>query len=299
MELAPIAIFCYSRPKHLFNLLTSLVQNEESKNSDVFIFVDGVRSSKDIIKQNEVKEILNLNWEFKSKNIVLRDKNYGLKKNIIEGVSEVISKYRKIIVLEDDLEVSNTFLNYMNNSLIMYEEIDEVWHVSGYSLPKLIKNKKKAFLSVEMNCWGWGTWYKNWNEIHNNLENKISNLNKAHQKKFNFYGLNKNNINQIILNENNKIDTWAIFWYQTIFVNKGLTLNPVNSLVRNAGFDGSGQHKSSNKFYNINKLNNYKVNKFPRKNNISFLYENLLKIKYIIKNFKNYINYHSKKLFKN
>jgi hypothetical protein len=40
----------------------------------------------------------------------------------------------------------------------------------------------------------------------------------------------------------NKIDSWAIVWYLTVFMQQGLTLFPTQSLVTNIGFDGSGTH---------------------------------------------------------
>ena len=43
-------------------------------------------------------------------------------------------------------------------------------------------------------------------------------------------------------NKKNKLNTWAIFWNATIFYHNGLCLNPVKSLVKNIGFDGSGEN---------------------------------------------------------
>jgi len=44
------------------------------------------------------------------------------------------------------------------------------------------------------------------------------------------------------LNFSGRIDTWAIYWYATIFNHNGLCLNPVISYVENIGNDGSGVH---------------------------------------------------------
>ena len=43
-------------------------------------------------------------------------------------------------------------------------------------------------------------------------------------------------------NKNSKINTWAIFWYATIFKQNGLCLNPTRTFVDNIGLDGSGIH---------------------------------------------------------
>ncbi|WP_230853629.1 hypothetical protein, partial [Vibrio harveyi] len=47
---------------------------------------------------------------------------------------------------------------------------------------------------------------------------------------------------QIEDNANNKLNTWAVFWYATIFEHNGLCLNPTESLVFNIGNDGSGEN---------------------------------------------------------
>jgi hypothetical protein len=39
-----------------------------------------------------------------------------------------------------------------------------------------------------------------------------------------------------------KVDSWAILWNLSVFMNDGLVLYPGKSLVENKGFDGSGIH---------------------------------------------------------
>ena len=52
--------------------------------------------------------------------------------SIIGGVTEVLDQYGKIIVLEDDLAVSEDFLQYMNDALDYFANDARVWSVSGY-----------------------------------------------------------------------------------------------------------------------------------------------------------------------
>jgi hypothetical protein len=40
---------------------------------------------------------------FKSVTIIEREKNWGLAPSIIDGVTNIVNKYGKIIVLEDDI----------------------------------------------------------------------------------------------------------------------------------------------------------------------------------------------------
>ena len=53
----------------------------------------------------------------------------------------------------------------------------------------------------------------------------------------------------IIANKEKKINTWAIFWYATIFKKNGLCLNPSQTFVQNIGHDGSGVNSDVNEIY--------------------------------------------------
>jgi hypothetical protein len=61
-------------------------------------------------------------------------------------------------------------------------------------------------------------------------------------------------LKQILQNKSNEINSWAIFWYATIFLNKGLCLNPSKTFVLNIGHDGSGVHCDINSNFNDHKL---------------------------------------------
>jgi len=69
-------------------------------------------------------------------------------------------------------------------------------------------------------------------------------LNKFDQKSI--YDFNVKNTypyySHIVMNDEEKINTWAIFWYATVYFKNGLSLHPLNSMVINTGHDGSGTH---------------------------------------------------------
>ena len=105
-----------------------------------------------------------------------------------------------------------------------------------------------------MNCWGWATWADKWKYFKKNNE-IIKNFTTNDIKKFNL----DETINfwrQLEHNKKGKINTWAIYWYASIFKNNGLCINPSISFVRNIGFDGSGTHTFSLN-YDDNKLLNH------------------------------------------
>ena len=262
-SLAPIAFFAYKRPFHTRKTLESLIRNDLAAKSKIYVFIDGPKSNKDRKLNLEVKQIIeSFSSYFQYMRINHKKNNIGLANNIVKGIDEVFSSYKKIIVLEDDIEVSKVFLEYMNDALTRYENEKRVWHISAYTQPFEYNGKKSRFFWKYMNCWGWGTWKNRWKSYFKDPEYLISNFSSDQIKSFNLDGLLQD-WNQVILNKNKKIDTWAIFWYATIFIKNGLCLNPVNSLSRNIGFDNTGENCGENKELISQKVQNRINNNYP------------------------------------
>ena len=131
MNYAPIVVFGFNRPDALKNTITSLLQNEEAKLSDLFVFVDGPRNGKagEKEKVEAVKKFVKSIKGFKSLHCTFSEQNKGLADSIIGGVSQVINQYGKVIVLEDDLVLMPNFLNFMNQGLEKYQNEDKIFSV--------------------------------------------------------------------------------------------------------------------------------------------------------------------------
>src|SRR6476660_2586790 len=101
MSLAPIILFTYNRLSHTRRTVEALQKNKLAPSSDLIIYSDAAKTTGAIPEVKAVRDFLHSVGEFKSVSIVEREKNYGLGKNIIEGVKEVIGKFDKVIVMED------------------------------------------------------------------------------------------------------------------------------------------------------------------------------------------------------
>ena len=114
-QLASIAYFVYNRPEHTEISLNALKNNELAPQSEIIIFSDGPKSQdSDKNKVEQVRNIIKNLTGFKKKTLFFRKSNYGLYKNIVDGITEVFEKNKKIIVVEDDCKTSKYFLNFMN-----------------------------------------------------------------------------------------------------------------------------------------------------------------------------------------
>lgn len=244
MNLAPIVLFVYNRPWHTKQTLEALAKNELADESILYIFADGAKENatpEQLQKIQEVRQVILSKQWCKEVHIEEKEKNWGLADSIVDGVTRIVNQYGKIIVLEDDIVTAKGFLKYMNDALILYENEGKVMHISGYMFP--IKSKlPDTFFLYQTSSWGWATWARAWK----NLEiNDSLILSKIKQKnlvdKFNID--NTYNYVQFLENNISKINkTWAIKWYGNVFLQNGLCLFPSQSLVRNIGFDGSGEN---------------------------------------------------------
>ena len=116
-KLAPVVLFCYNRLDCLKETIEALRKNELASESDLFIYSDGPKPGDDSAAVYGVREYLKTISGFKSIHITEAEKNKGLANSVIDGVTEIVNRFGKIIVLEDDLVTSPYFLRFMNQAL--------------------------------------------------------------------------------------------------------------------------------------------------------------------------------------
>lgn len=239
---APIVLFVYNRLDHTKQTIKALQKNKLADESDLFIYSDAAKSEVDIKKVDEVRKFINSIEGFKNISIIQRDENLGLANSIIDGVTDIVNRYGKIIVLEDDLVTSPHFLKFMNEALEIYKDEDKVYSISGYSFTDEIATIDDTYFLSITSSWSWATWANKWKTFERNDEDLSKFVkDKSNIKRFNF----ENSYyftSMAKLQLDGKINSWAIYWYFSVFNKNGLTLYPAKKLVKNIGFDGSGVH---------------------------------------------------------
>jgi hypothetical protein len=241
MMLSPIVLFAYKRPHHTRRAIEALRCNELASQSRLIIYADGPKTSEDLNAVYETRCLLNKIDGFKSVNVVHRDRNWGLASSIINGVTDVVDKFGKVIVLEDDLVTSPYFLNYMNESLDLYEHDEPVISVHGYIYP-LKQIPAETFFLLGADCWGWGTWKRGWECFNPDGRYLMKEIKRRKLvKAFNFNGT-LDYFSMLSATARGRIDSWAVRWYASALLKDKLTLYPGRSLIRNIGTDSSGTH---------------------------------------------------------
>lgn len=237
---APIAIFAYNRPTHLRAMLATLERCNGFSDSPVVVFVDGPKGKNDEPGVLAVREIVsNLGWS--NLEAIFSEENKGLRRSISQGVSAVVSRYGRVIVLEDDLHLSPVALDYFNQALDKYADEPRVWSISGYMYDVLeLRNRDAALFLPFAQSWGWATWERAWSRFDpdETLPDDVLSS-RSFKRAFSVNGISDFS-NMLRMARDGLVNSWYIRWYYKIFSEGGVSLFPPVTLVSNRGISGGG-----------------------------------------------------------
>lgn len=248
MSLAPIILFVYNRPEHARRCVQSLLANDLAARSDIYIYADAPRDDSAREAVAAVREYIHTVSGFRSITIVERKENWGLARNVIDGVTHVLDEHGRVIVVEDDLVLAPYFLKFMNEALEAYDDEPRVGHIQACDFTR-DPSLPDTFLIKFTGSWGWATWKRAWRHFNPDGSELLSQLERRGlTRRFDFngkYGFTRMLRRQIA----GKNNSWAIRWNASLFLDDMLSLNVGRSLVSNEGFDGSGTNCGGGDLY--------------------------------------------------
>jgi Glycosyl transferase family 2 len=249
---APIILFTYNRPEHTRQTVEALKKNIGAQDSLLYVYSDGAKDGLQADAVQRVRAYLDSIDGFKSVEVVERKRNMGLAASVISGVSEVLERHSRAIVVEDDLLSAPGFLLFMNSALCTYQSRREVFSVTGYNYPLPIPANypDPAYLSYRGSSWGWGTWVDRWRLVDWQVNDFADLLwNEPAQERFARGGYDL--LPMLRKQMSGEIDSWAIRFDYAHAKNDAYCLHPIRSMIRNIGFDGSGIHCSTSNAYDV------------------------------------------------
>ena len=233
----PVAILIFNRPDTTKKVFEEIRKAEPEK---LFVIADGPRQT--VEKDKELCELArkiteNIDWDCE----VTRDysiENYGLRKRVESGLTQMFKSVYEAIILEDDCVPHQSFFPFCQELLNRYRDEEKVMMISGNNFFSELKNKGHSYYFSSFNpIWGWATWkrawglydaeMKDWNDLkegdllHNFLQDDAS------VKYF-------RTIFQEVYED--KIKSWAYRWLYSMFRENGLSIVPSKNLVTNIGF---------------------------------------------------------------
>lgn len=176
-----ICTVCYNRLDSLKRLLTSLENAYYDEPATLIISID---KSKTTIVEDYADQY---KWPHGELRVVKHEQNLGLRKHIL-SIGEYLNEFDAIVVLEDDICVSQSFYYYTKQCVEKYHDDDTIAGISLYNFPfnyhchlpfMPLQSDSDVYLMKTAVSWGqvwmrkqWGAfieWYKQHNEEFDNL----------------------------------------------------------------------------------------------------------------------------------
>ena len=259
MKFAPVIVFNYNRPEHSMRTWEALSRNQFASETELYLYCDGPKDGASeemkcaIASLHEQAEKYSAEakkeGKFKDIHVVCAERNKGLANSIIGGVTEVVNRHGKVIVLEDDLVSSPYLLKYMNEALEKYEKRKTVFTICANRPPM---NKMRipkdyeydVFVSQRVMSTGWATWKDRWKQV----DWSMMYLDELKRHPYQVDAINRCGRDlmwMLELQRDGKIDSWAVQYCYAHFANHAVAILPCVPYVDNIGFDGSGTHSGS------------------------------------------------------
>jgi GT2 family glycosyltransferase len=268
-NIIPVALFAYARPEHLKKTLEGLKRNQVPL---IYAFCDGPKDESKKEAVTEVRRIIRaVNWA----EIIIteRETNLGLGTSVRDGVTKVLTKHEKVIVIEDDIVLRPGAYEYTCKALDFFEGDDRIMTISMWTHPLITpRNHHKGFLSERFVCWGWGTYKKYW-ELYKNSPSEIYQKCLSAGIKSENWG---SDIKWQVDNAENR-NLWYVGFMLIHFLYKKLSFFPNETLTLNIGRDPSGENTKGGKQDNmklakipVENFNSCRELKFSRKTSKGF-----------------------------
>lgn len=277
---SPILYIVFNRPE-----VTEITfqKIKEIKPKKLYIVIDAARTDKkdEYILVERVKNIVsqkNVNWNCDLKYLV-REENYGCKKNITTAISWVLEKEDRLIILEDDIVITKAFIEFANEMLEKYKNTENVAMISANNYTPLKSLKSDYLFSNYGHIWGWATWKRVWSkfdvevpDLELAVENDLSDIKFFSKKEKKYY---KQYFTIWLEKIKNKTENaWGPQFSFFRRQNNLLSIVPKVNLASNIGFFSSRTNINvkNNNFY-FESTENYRVLKHPKEIACEVTYE--------------------------
>lgn len=243
-NLAPVLITVYDRFDCLQNSIASLLTNKLCSQTELYIVSDHAYSKDREEIVSKIREYIISIKGFKKVEGIFWDYNKGSFDSSQDAIRYLFDKYDRLIAFEDDILVSNQFLDYMNEALEFYKDDLRIISIASHRNHKDVVPKNypyEVFLLKMFSPWGVGIWKDRFESIDWSLEGMQDFLNDKKQiKAFNSISTHALPILLHMLENDKKYSDIMIHY--NMFKKKKYTLFPIKPLSVNRGCDGRGEH---------------------------------------------------------
>nr|PZN83576.1 MAG: hypothetical protein DIU57_09895 [Pseudomonadota bacterium] len=167
-NLAPVAVYTYTRINHLKRTIEALKNNLLAKYTVLYVVSDGPRTPADEKLVEAIRNYVDDLSGFREVVRLYRSANLGTPASIFAAEQQIISDHGKIICMEDDNVTSTNFLSFLNQGLQHFEGDDRIFSVCGYMPPVAgeVRCRGDYWLYPWNISWGYATWKDRYDRIY-------------------------------------------------------------------------------------------------------------------------------------
>ena len=243
---APVLVTGFNRPELLEVQLKSLIKI----GSKVYVSLDVPKESDSANAELSQKCIAIVNrFSDDLFDVRISKENLGSFRGVTEGITWGFSRETKLIILEDDVFVSEIFLSHATKLLMIFESNKSIGSVAGTNfVPKshITLNASPIRLSAFTSSWGWATWSDRWDDYLQDLTTF-----PIHDYVFptNFWSWKSKRYWDKVFEAtvHGKYDAWDYRWLYSNWKRRRLTVVPNSNLVMNVGFGEGATHTTDTK----------------------------------------------------
>ncbi len=170
-----------------------------------------------------------------------REENLGIAVSVITAIDWFFSHEESGVILEDDLEISDSFFRFSEKALSFFSNSEKILMVSGNRYDG--NSKTTPVLVSYPQTWGWATWRHKWLRIRESMLVHPSNnpqFIRSHTKRFWQVGSSRVWAGYI--------DTWDLLVAYSMLRDEMYCLLPPENLVSNVGNDLFSTHTEDSSF---------------------------------------------------
>jgi hypothetical protein len=233
----PVAFLIFNRPDTTKKVFEEIRKAEPNR---LFVIADGPRQNVEVdIELCELTRKItgNIDWDCK----VTRDyavNNYGLRKRVVSGLTQMFESVDDAIILEDDCVPHQSFFPFCQELLKGYRDEEKIMMISGNNFfSESIDKKYSYYFSSFNHIWGWATWKRAWC-LYDDGMNDCIDLREGNFLKNILHDDDSVKYFRTIFQEvyDGKINSWAYRWLYSMLRIDGLSIVPSKNLVTNIGF---------------------------------------------------------------
>lgn len=248
----PVLLIFFNRPSTFEQVFEKV---REAKPKTLILAQDGARNEDDLPGIQACRNIAeSVDWDCE----VIKDyseKNLGCGVRPYSAISNVLNRFERVIILEDDCIPSQSFFRYCDELLVRYEDDDRIAYISGLNhFETWDCGNYDYFFSRAASIGAWATWKKKWikyydynanaiedpyirklylQQVGNKIvgEARIASLEKAYKAKL----------------TGEKLSYWDTQWGLAEYTQNMLAIVPRLNLIHNIGVGADSTHAKTMK----------------------------------------------------